>query len=207
MTVAPGTIQISGVVYNLPEDRFMLSLVDPSGSPLNTQNITLRNPNNVAEIPWSAAMQVTRYTGPAQIRIVARTAEDREMMLAAVDILIGRDGASGSTVPTIGVIRNASSPTGTIDSPRNGESIPGDPIMITGTAGGFPGGTFMLELLASDGTVVNSIPITLSGSDTAAVPWAAPIGTSGYRGQATIRAVVTVDGNQVVLASANVTLG
>jgi hypothetical protein len=54
--------------------------------------------------------------------------------------------------------------------------------------------------------VVASIPITLSGSDSAAVPWSAPINTGGYRGTATIRAVVTVNGSTVTLASANVTL-
>jgi hypothetical protein len=207
MTVAPGTIQISGVVNNLPEDRFTLSLVAPNGSSINTQDISLRNPNNVSEIPWSAAMQITRYTGPAQIRVVARTAEDREMTLAAVDIMIGQGSPSGGAVPTTGSVRSASSPTGTIDSPANGETATGDPIMVTGTAGGFPGGTFTLELLASNGTVLSSIPITLTGSDTAAVPWAAPITTGGYQGQATIRAVVTVNGSEVVLASANVTLG
>jgi hypothetical protein len=205
--ITPGTIQISGTVYNLPADQFTLSIVAPDNTPLNTQTITLRNPNQVASVPWSAAVQVTRYTGPAQIRVVARTAEDREMTLAAVDIVIGQNTTPGGTNPTSAGVRSASSPTGTIDSPTNGETVTGDPVMITGTAGGFPGGTFTLELLAADGTSLGSIPITLTGSDTAAVPWAAPVSTGGYHGQATIRAVVTVDGSEVVLASVNVTLG
>jgi hypothetical protein len=206
-SVAPGTIQISGFVYNLPEDRFTLTIVQPDDSPLNSQNITLRNPNQVSEVPWSAAVQITRYTGPAQIRIIARTREGGEMPLAAVDIVIGQEGASGSPAATSAPARPANSPTGSIDSPRSGEIVAGDPIMVTGTAGGFPGGTFNLELLASDGNVLASIPITLSGSDTAAVPWSAPINTGSYRGTATIRAVVTVNGSPVTLASANVTLG
>lgn len=205
-SVAPGTIQISGFVYNLPEDRFTLSIIEPDGSPLNSQNITLRNPNQVAEVPWSAAVQITRYTGPAQIRIIARTREGGEMPLAAVDIVIGQGGGSGSPAATLAPARPASSPTGSIDSPRSGETVSGDPITVSGTAGGFPGGTFNLELLASDGNVLASIPITLSGSDTAAVPWSAPINTSGYRGTATLRAVVTVNGSPITLASANVTL-
>ena len=204
--VAPGTIQISGTVYNLPQDQFTLSIVSPDNNTLNTQTITLRNPNQVASVPWSAAVQVTRYTGPAQIRVIARTAEDREMTLAAIDIVIGQNTTPGSTIPTSAGVRSASSPTGTIDSPANGQTVTGDPVMITGTAGGFPGGTFTLELLAADGTSLSAIPITLSGSETAAVPWAAPMSTGGYHGQATIRAVVTVDGSQVVLASVNVTL-
>jgi hypothetical protein len=205
--IAPGTIQISGTVYNLPADQFTLSIVAPDNTPLNSQTITLRNPNQVASVPWSAAVQVTRYTGPAQIRVVARTAEDREMTLAAVDIVIGQNTTPGSTNPTSAAVRSAGSPTGTIDSPTNGETVTGDPVMITGTAGGFPGGTFTLELLATDGTSLSSIPITLTGSDSAAVPWAAPVSTGGYHGQATIRAVVTVDGSEVVLASVNVMLG
>lgn len=206
-SVAPGTMQFSGFVYNLPEDRFTLALVTPDGTPINSQEITLRNPNQVAEVPWSAAMQVTRYTGPAQVRVIARTATS-EMTLAAVDIVIGSANTTpGSTVPTAAQIRSASSPTGTIDSPRSGESVTGDPLMITGTAGGFPDGTFTLELVASNGSVLASIPITLSGSDTAAVPWAAPLNTGGYSGQATIRTTVTVNGSVVELASVSVTLG
>lgn len=205
-SIPPGTIQISGTVTNLPEDRFTLAIVAPDNNTLNSQEITLRNPNRVAQVPWSAAVQVTRYTGPAQIRVIARTPE-REITLAAVDIVIGQGTGGGTAAPTSPPARPASSPTGSIDSPRSGETVTGDPVMITGTAGGFPGGTFTLELLAADGTVLGSIPITLTGSDTAAVPWSAPVSTGGYRGQVTIRTVVTVNGSPVELARTTVTLG
>ncbi|MFN8449235.1 MAG: hypothetical protein U0521_11790 [Anaerolineae bacterium] len=77
---------------------------------------------------------------------------------------------------------------------------------MTGTAGGLSDNQFTLLLLDRSGTVLNSQLITLTGAEQNVVPWSATLGTSGYRGQAEIRAIAIRDGQQVTLTSITVTL-
>jgi hypothetical protein len=89
-TVVSGTpLEINGVVNNLAEDRFMLELRDATGNVINRQEITLRNPNRIPQISWSASL-FTRYTGPASIFVVARDRRGREFIAASVRITIGQ---------------------------------------------------------------------------------------------------------------------
>jgi hypothetical protein len=198
-SVNAAPLYVSGVAHNLPEDRFTLQVFDSSGQPLTSaQSITLSNPNAVADVPWSASVQVNNYTGSAQIRISARTASAPEAVVGTVNINI--IAGSNAVQPAGGNGGNA------ITSPVNGSSVSGDPLTVTGTIGGVAENQFTLLLLNAEGIVLNSQIITLSGAETNAVPWSAILGTGGYHGQAEIRAVSIANGQQNTLASIRVTL-
>jgi hypothetical protein len=198
-SVSGAPLYVSGIVHNLPDDGFTLQVFDADGESLTSlQTITLSNPNNVADVPWSASVQVNNYTGAAQIRISARTATGSDAVIGTANVNI----VAGS-VP----VQNPGSASGnSITSPANGGSVSGDPITVTGTAGGIPENQFTLLLLNSSGIVLNSQVITLSGAETNAVPWSASLGTSGYHGQVEIRAVTITNGQQNTIASVTVNL-
>jgi hypothetical protein len=192
---------VSGSVSNLPNDAFTLQLVSADGDVLNSQPITLQNPAGAAEIPWSASMLVSRYTGAAQVRVVGRTADNREALLAAVNVTIGAQAAGQAGGAASG------SSLGSITNPRAGSTATGDPLIVEGTAGNFPETTFTLALLTREGVILNSQTITISGGGAQRVPWAAALGTGGYRGAAEIRAFLVRDGQNVLIASVQVNVG
>lgn len=193
-------LYVSGVVHNLPEDRFTLQVFDPAGQALTgAQTITLSNPNHVADVPWSASLTVNSYTGAAQIRVMARTTGGTDAVIGSVDVTI----TTGSANP---VQPSSGGASATINSPANGGSASGNPITVTGSAGGIPDNQFTLLLLDGGGTVLSSQLISLTGAEQNIVPWSATLGTGGYHGQAEIRAIVISGGQQVTLASARVNL-
>jgi hypothetical protein len=195
-SVSGSPLYLSGIAYNLTEDRFTLQVFDANGQALtNGQIITLSNPNHISEVPWSASVLLGRYTGAAQIRVSARTASGPVAVIGMVDVTITAGGAQSQ--PASGAF------VGSITSPAEGSSVSGDPITVTGTAGGIPDNQFILILFDGSGTTLNSQLITLTGAERNAVPWSASMGTSGYRGQIEIRAVAT--GN-ITIASVHVTL-
>ncbi len=203
-TVYTGTVRISGGVENLSQDAFTLSILTPTGDVVNTQPINLMNPNHVAKVPWSAAMTITSYTGNAIIEVRARSATDEDIVLARTPITIQRagSGSTGGNVVATGLPSNASGPVGSIDTPTANEGIGGDPIQVTGTAGGILTNSFTLALIAPDGNVLNSQTISLTSAETNVVPWAAALGTSGYKGIAELRATA----GTTVIASIPITL-
>jgi hypothetical protein len=196
---------ISGTVSNLPDNAFTLQLVSGDGDVLNSQPITLQNPANASDIPWSASMLVSRYTGVAQLRLVGRTADNREALLAAVNVTIGTQTA-GQPNTTGGGAASGSS-LGSITTPGAGSTTTGDPLIVEGTAGNFPETTFTLALMTRDGVILNSQTVTINGGSSQRVPWAASLGTGGYRGPAEIRAFLVRDGQNILIASVNVTVG
>ncbi len=201
--VSGSPLYVSGVVHHLPEDQFTLQVFDPSGQPLTSgQTITLSNPNHVADVPWSASLMVGSYSGAAQIRIIARIADGTDAVVGAADVTI----TPGSAANTNPVQPSDGSAVVGILSPANGSSASGDPISVTGTAGGITDNQFTLMLLDSRGTVLNSQLITLTGAENNVVPWSASLGTSGYHGSAEIRAVIIQNGQQVTMASVTITL-
>ncbi len=197
-TVSGSPLYVSGTVSNLSSDQFVLQVFDTSNQSITPeQAITLSNPNHVADVPWSASVLVSGYTGAAQIRISAPTGSGEITVIGAVSVNVVPATASANPAPS-----NGSS----ITSPANGSAVAGSPIAVTGTAGGIPENQFTLLLLDASGTVLNSQLITLTGADQYTVPWSASLGTSGYHGSVEIRAVVIRDGQQVTIASATVTL-
>lgn len=202
-SIAGSQLMISGVVHNLPEDKFTLQIFDADDQPLsNAQTITLSNPNRVADVPWSASVMVRSYTGAAQIRLSARLADGTDGVIgtANVNLIPGTSASGDQPQPAGGAF------AGSITSPANGLTVNGNPINVTGTAGGIPDNQFTLLLLDGNGTVINSQLITLSGAETNAVPWSASLGTSAYRGRAEIRAVAISGGQQITIASVTVSL-
>lgn len=209
--VQVGVLQVSGVVIGLPRDAFDLILMDAGGRVLNSQHITLQNPNAVAEVPWSASMTTGSYTGPAQVEVVGVTALDQEMTLARIDITLTNE--AGSTIGSlpasggVGVGGRTTTPAGSISSPAPNAVVSSGSIQVNGVAGGIPDNQFVVVLVAPDGSVLNSQLVTLTNDDhTNVVPWSLALGTSGHRGAAEIRAFATVDGAQVTLASIPVTV-
>jgi hypothetical protein len=186
--VVPGTLQASGIVGGLTRDEFTLQLVSSSGQMLNSQLITLQNPNRATEVPWSAAMTTGSYTGPAEVRVMAQNAAGTNLLLAQVAITLG--GGGGAVVnPAPPVQGSATTPTGSISSPQDGTTVSGPILQVAGTAGGIAENQFVIALVAQDGTVLNSQIVSLSNSDyTVIVPWAASLGTNGYRGPVELRA-------------------
>ncbi len=197
-TVSGSPLYVSGVVSNLSSDRFALQVFDANGQSITpAQTIALSNPNHVADVPWSASVLVSGYTGAAQIRVSTQTASGETVVIGAVSVNITPATASANPAPSSG---------SSITSPASGSAVSGNPISVTGTAGGIPENQFTLLLLDSSGTVLNSQLITLTGADQYTVPWSASLGTGGYRGSVEIRAVVVRDGQQITIASAAVTL-
>lgn len=199
---APNLI-VSGVVHNLPEDQITLQVFDDRGEAISiAQPVPLSNPNNVADVPWTASLMIRAYTGVAQIRITARTGSGSDEVIAAVNVNVVQANTTSIAPPATGL--NGSS----ISSPANGSTVTvsNNSLSVTGTAGGLPDNQFTLLLLDSRETVLNSVLITTTGAEQHAVPWAASLGTSGYRGSAIIRAVSVQNGQQITLVSINVTL-
>lgn len=198
-TVSGTPLYVSGIVRNLPQNQFVMQVFGADEQPVTSpQTITLSNPNNVADVPWSASVQVNTYTGPATVHITAKTAPGTDAVIGTLALNIAAGNAS---IPP-----NPNSSGSSITSPANGSNITSDPITVTGTAGGIPENQFTLMLLNPSGTVLNSQVITLSGAETASVPWSASLGRSGYRGQAEIRAVRINNGQQETIASVTVNL-
>ena len=196
-------LYVSGVAHGLPQNQFTLQVFDGTGQPLtNGQAITLSNPNGVADVPWSASVMVRDYTGAAQIRVIAPTADGTTAVIGAVSINIIAGSSSGAPQPST----SNGAFSGSITSPTNGSTVSGDPLTVTGTAGGIPNNQFTLLLLDSSGTIINSSVITLTGADQNAVPWTASLGTSGHHGSSEIRAVAINNGQQITLASVKVTI-
>ncbi len=197
-TVGSGPLYVSGIVSSLSNDQFVLQVFDANDQSITPeQTITLSNPNHVADVPWSASVLVNGYTGAAQVRISAQTADGTTTVIGAVSVNIVPATANANPAPSSG---------SSITSPANGSAVSGSPIAVTGTAGNIPENQFTLLLLDPNGTVLNSQLITLTGADQYTVPWSASLGTSGYHGSVEIRAVVIRDGQQITIASATVTL-
>ena len=210
-SVTIGVLQVSGLVVGLARDEFDLILTDAAGSVINSQHITLQNPNAVAEVPWSASMTTGAYTGPAQIEVVGVNALDQELTLARIDITLTSGAASsGGSLPVssgVGVGGRSSSPVASFSSPAANAVVTGGRIQVNGAAGGIPDNQFVVVLVAPDGNVLNSQLVTLTNDDyTNVVPWSISLGTSGHRGSAEIRAFATVNGAQVTLTSIPVTV-
>ena len=194
-------IYVSGVAHNLTQDQFTLQIFDGTGQPLtNGQTISLSNPNHVADVPWSASVMVRSYTGAAQIRVIASTTGGTEAVIGTVDVMIVPGTPSAIVQPAGGTY------VASITSPANGSSTSGDPINVTGTAGGLANNQFTLLLLDGSGTIINSQVITLTGAEQNAVPWSAAMGTSGYHGSAEIRAVTISNGQQTTMTSVKINL-
>lgn len=204
-TVSGNPLQLSGVVYGLPQDSFVLELLNNLGSVINQQTITLRNPNNAPEISWSAALS-TQYRGAAVVQLIARDRQGQNYVAASVSITIGSEGvATGS--PAIPQTTNA--PFAVITQPIGGATVAGNPIQVSGSAGGIFENVFTLELRAANNTLLNSQTITLTSSDPSlVVPWSASLGTSGVMGQVELRVIYErpSDGQPQTLAVAMVTL-
>ncbi len=200
-TVSGSPLELSGTVFGLAEDRFNIELRDASGRVVNRQEITLRNPSGAVEIPWSASL-ITGYTGPAEIRIVARNRSGREFIAASVSIVIASSSADAP-------IERASTPSVTIEVPAPGAALGGDVIQVRGMAGGLPEGTFLLDLRSAAGATLNRQIINLAASDRALmVPWSASLALAGFRGEVEIVAsyVPASAGDAIILARVPVTL-
>jgi hypothetical protein len=185
--VTNGTLQISGVITNLTRSDFTLALLAPNGASINTQTITLQSaPVGVRDVPWSAAMMVSRYTGPVEVQVRAQTAAGQEILLARTNIVIQAGAAANVSAPS-----SSTTPLVSIDSPVENSTASGSVIQITGSAGGIAENQFTLALVSPDGGVINSQLIMLTNPNiTTVVPWAAALGSNGYRGAAEIRALV-----------------
>ncbi len=195
------TVYVTGVAHNLTQDQFTLQIFDGTGQPLtNGQTIPLSNPNHVADVPWAASVTVRSYTGAAQIRVIAQTATGTVAVIGTVDVTIVPGTPSSVVQPAAGTY------VASITSPSDGSSASGDPLNVTGTAGGIAENQFALLLLDSGGTVINSQVITLTGAEQNSVPWSAAMGTSGRHGSAEIRAIVINNGQQITMASVKVNL-
>jgi hypothetical protein len=87
-TVSGTLIALNGVVNNLSQDEFTLELLDATGNVINRQVITLRNPNRVPQVEWSASL-FTQYRGQAVVRLVVRDRQGQSFVAATVNIIIG----------------------------------------------------------------------------------------------------------------------
>jgi hypothetical protein len=206
-TLQNGVVEVSGIVRNLPQDAFTLAFVAPNGVTINEQTITVNNPNQVADVPWTAAFQVTRYTGQAEIRLTAQTRGGETLLLARTQVTFAEGGGSGGVVGGSGAAapQSATQPSGSITSPFNNSTVTGGVILVSGTAGGFEGGQFNIELVADGGTILATTLITITSSDyTRIVPWAGSLTSSGYTGAAEIRAYIDAGGQKVVFATTQV---
>ncbi|MDZ4763744.1 MAG: hypothetical protein SGI73_04275 [Chloroflexota bacterium] len=186
-------ITITGTITDIPDNRFTLQLVDGSGAVLASQAMNITAAIGVRQAAWSAALTTGAYSGAAQIRIV--TADSRAATLAVVDVTIQPGAASVS-----GGSSASGTSMGSIIAPTAGGAGTGDPLLVSGTAGNFPEASFTLSLMASNGVLLNSQTITLTGAAGFIVPWSATMGTGGYRGAAELRAFIVRDGGEVEIA-------
>ena len=69
-SISGSPLTVSGVAHNLSQNQFTLQVFDAGGDSLTpAQTIPVSNPNNVADVPWTASTSLANYTGAAQIRI------------------------------------------------------------------------------------------------------------------------------------------
>jgi hypothetical protein len=84
------SIPVEGMASGLFENEFILELIDEGGTTIDQEFVLLNNPYFIDEVPWQAVLNVSGYTGPAQIRAYYIDAEDgSEQTLDSITIEIG----------------------------------------------------------------------------------------------------------------------
>jgi hypothetical protein len=88
---------------------------------------------------------------------------------------------------------------GEIIDPIDGAELGGDSIIISGFASGIPDNVIFIELVAEDGSVVDSQSLTLENPYFVDyVFWRAELQIKGYVGLATLNAHSTSDNNSII---------
>jgi hypothetical protein len=89
----------------------------------------------------------------------------------------------------------------TLLTPEDGREVGGDEILVSGTASGIPERTFTVTLTNSNGQILDTQTVTLSGRyEIDEYPWETTLQTQDYEGNAVIN-VTTPDGEQLVAIS------
>ncbi len=173
-------------------ETFVIQLVD-----VNETIITATTITPAADGRWQTEV-VHGYTGePTEVNILALPAADdtRDYDIATIiltDISNRPQGVFGA-----------------IFSPFDGATVGGDTIEVTGTASGLFEGTMQLELTDVDGTLISTMVVTVFNPNLIdEIPWTADLPTSGYLGEATIRAysVDMADGSEDLIGQVTITL-
>jgi hypothetical protein len=89
----------------------------------------------------------------------------------------------------------------TLITPEDGREIGGDDVLVSGTASGIPDRTFNVSLTNSNGQVLDTQTVTLSGRyDIDEYPWEVTLQTQANEGNAVIR-ITTADGEELAAIS------
>lgn len=90
-TIGGDFIQVSGTVSGVFENTFTVELRAEDGAVIDQKLVTATNPYFIDEVPWTAELLTSAYTGPATIRAYALSARDgSEIPLADVSIILSR---------------------------------------------------------------------------------------------------------------------
>jgi hypothetical protein len=67
-TFSGSVLQVSGIAGGFPNAQFVVALVMPDGTVLNSQIVTITSADVSTMVPWSAALGTNNYHGRAEIR-------------------------------------------------------------------------------------------------------------------------------------------
>lgn len=173
-------------------ETFVIQLVDVNEAVIAESTIT---PDSDGR--WRTEV-VHGYTGePTEVNIMALPADDdtRDYDIA--------------TIVLTDISNRPQGVFGAIFSPFDGATVGGDTIEVTGTASGLFEGTMQLELTDEDGIVISTMVVTVFNPNLIdEIPWTADLPTSGYQGEATIRAysVDMADGSEDLIGQVTITI-
>ncbi len=181
-------MHLSGTAQNL--SQFTLKLVNVDDTVIAQAEIQVGDDGN-----WQLEL-VHGYNGePTEVTILALPSpeDERDYDIAIVMMAASSHRPDGTF--------------GSIFTPFEGDTVSGDTIEVMGTASGLFEGDFILELVGSDGQVIESQIILVYGfSRLDELPWAANLATNSYTGPAQIRAytISPRDGAENLLNSVSI---
>lgn len=163
-------LRVSGTLADVDEKVLLVRLSDPDATVISEASV------NAEAGDWAIEL-VHDYSGePVEVlvEVLPADAPDAGVMAAASILMAGLehrpDGAFGDVI-----------------FPNQGTAVGGDQIVVTGRASGLPDQTFTVELVASDGTVLDSQTVTLAGPFALDdLPWQVDLSLTDYTGNAVV---------------------
>jgi hypothetical protein len=179
-------IQIKGTVEPVGQ-LFRIQLIDPDDTVIS-QTVVLSDTTD-----WAIEVPLAYNGAPTETIVEAISYETPGETLESEIIL------DSATVLISNMDDRPNGIFGEIIDPIDGAELGGDSIIISGFASGIPDNVIFIELVAEDGSVVDSQSLTLENPYFVDyVFWRAELQIKGYVGLATLNAHSTSDNNSII---------
>ena len=178
-------LYISGTAQGLPDNRFELALIGPDDTDIATSVV------RVSADTWEIELPHTYTDVPIEVIITARSTDPA--VPGDYDLV---------TVALAGLVYRPEGTFGSITYPVEGSTVGGEQFEVGGTVSGLSDQQVTLQLLAADGTLLDSQVIAIDHPyPLDDVPWSGEMSTDGFIGEAVLQISTS---NQNTLHSVNI---